>query len=42
MEQMKKVMGAEFDEAMAEMPAGVDVNAMVKGTSATMTLKKKA
>jgi hypothetical protein len=42
MEQMKKVMGAEFDEAMAEMPEGVDVNAMVKGTSATMTLKKKA
>jgi len=42
LEQMKKVMGAEFDQAMGELPPGVDINAMVKGTSASMTLKKKA
>jgi hypothetical protein len=42
MEQAKKAMGSEFDEAMAEIPAEVNVNDMVKGTSMAITLTKKS
>jgi hypothetical protein len=42
MDQAKKVMGNEFDEAMAEIPSDVNINDMVKGTSVAITLNKKS
>jgi hypothetical protein len=40
--QVKKVMGSEFDEAMAEIPSDVNINDMVKGTSVAISLIKKS
>jgi hypothetical protein len=42
MDQAKKVMGSEFDEAMSEIPSDVNINDMVDGTSVAITLNKKS